>query len=598
MAAGVWAAASAAQAECSFAKVVEVPITIENYRPVVAVKINGHDTKLFVDTGAFFSTVSDDAAKRLEMKPSAAPFGLRVGGIGGASREARAVEATDFSFVNAGFHNIQFLVGGRIGGAGLSGVIGENILSSFDVEYDFANGVMRFFRADGCRDANLAYWSSGKALSRIQLEAPGDGRYVPQIHTKAKIDGRSIRVVMDSGVPLSILSKPAAERVGISIAAQGVESAGIAYGAFGTAQEQFIAPFGSFAIGDEEIRNTRLRFQDIKLPDTDMLLGFDFFLSHRILVATSQKKIYFTYNGGPVFRLDQSPTQRPSQVAAAADGAATAQAPPAAKPDEPKSASEYARRASASAARRDFQGAIADYTRAITLEPANAAFYRARAQTRLSAGQPVLAMADLDEALKRQPDDPESLMRRGQLYLSGRDTVRAKADFEAAMKLAPTNSDLIAQAANGYVNAGLYQDAIRQLDDWVAAHLKGYDLSGAYAARCFARAAWGQQLDQALADCDTALRQDRNSIFLQTRALVLFRLGRLDESQAQYTAVLKLQPRDANALYGRGLVELKKGRKAEGDADLAAAAVISRTVANQFKRMGLAPDGAPAAATS
>ena len=71
--AGVWTAAFGAQAECKFAKVVEVPITVENYRPVVAVKINGHDTKLFVDTGAFFSVVSDDAAKRLEMKPSIAP---------------------------------------------------------------------------------------------------------------------------------------------------------------------------------------------------------------------------------------------------------------------------------------------------------------------------------------------------------------------------------------------------------------------------------------------------------------------------------------------------------------------------------------------
>ena len=79
---------------------------------------------------------------------------------------------------------------------------------------------------------------------------------------------------------------------------------------------------------------------------------------------------------------------------------------------------------------------------------------------------------------------------------------------------------------------------------------------------------------------------------------MLFRLGRLDEAQAQYTAVLKLQPRDANALYGRGLVELKKGQKADGDADLAAAAVISRTVANQFKRMGLAPDDAPEATKS
>ena len=32
-----------------------------------------------------------------------------------------------------------------------------------------------------------------------------------------------------------------------------------------------------------------------------MLLGADFLRSHRVLVAHSQRKIYFTYAGGPVF---------------------------------------------------------------------------------------------------------------------------------------------------------------------------------------------------------------------------------------------------------------------------------------------------------
>ena len=32
-----------------------------------------------------------------------------------------------------------------------------------------------------------------------------------------------------------------------------------------------------------------------------MLLGYDFLRSHRVLVAHSQRRIYFTYNGGPVF---------------------------------------------------------------------------------------------------------------------------------------------------------------------------------------------------------------------------------------------------------------------------------------------------------
>jgi len=45
------------------------------------------------------------------------------------------------------------------------------------------------------------------------------------------------------------------------------------------------------------------------LPDADMLLGSDFFVSHHVFVANSQHKLYVTYNGGPVFNLTK--TTRP-----------------------------------------------------------------------------------------------------------------------------------------------------------------------------------------------------------------------------------------------------------------------------------------------
>jgi tetratricopeptide (TPR) repeat protein len=83
---------------------------------------------------------------------------------------------------------------------------------------------------------------------------------------------------------------------------------------------------------------------------------------------------------------------------------------------------------------------------------------------------------------------------------------------------------------------------------------------------------------------------------MESRGLILLRLGRLDESIAQYAAAIKAQPRAPVALYGRGLAELKKGDKADGDADIAAAKAIAPAVADQFKRLGLAPDEAPASA--
>ncbi len=37
-----------------------------------------------------------------------------------------------------------------------------------------------------------------------------------------------------------------------------------------------------------------------------MLLGADFLRSHRVLIAHSQRKVYFTYTGGPIFQVNRA----------------------------------------------------------------------------------------------------------------------------------------------------------------------------------------------------------------------------------------------------------------------------------------------------
>jgi tetratricopeptide (TPR) repeat protein len=584
------AIAPAAHADCKFQKIAELPVTMDGLRPTIMTQINGQDAKFMIDTGAFFGAVTPETVAKYGMKHAIAPFGMRVKGVGGAEREIQAAKVDTFTFAGVGFRGTEFMVISRAGGGAIAGAIGENLMGPFDVEYDFANGTMRYFSAKGCGyDSNLAYWSKGMPLSRLEIINPTS--LLTSVVANAKVDGHTVRVEFDSGAGLSVLSRQAASRAGIQLTSAGVVSGGVTYGIYGKGMETFLAPFASFSIGSEEIKNTRLRVADIDLGDADMLLGPDFFLSHRILISNSQKRVYFTYNGGPVFRLDR--TQQQAQAAPPAAPSADAPAVSAAVLAEPKTSAEFARRASAEAARREFPAAIADYTKAIELEPDNGAHYRARGMVRLASRQPVLAMADLDEALKRKPDDPEALMRRGELYLATRDPVRAKTDFDAAMKLSPTDSSLIAQAGNAYARAGLYEPAIHELDAWIAAHPKDEDLPRALTSRCYARATWGKDLPTALADCDAAVRKDKTSEVMEVRGLVLLRMGRLDEAIVQYTAAIKAQPRAAPALYGRGLAELKKGQKTEGDADVAAAAAIAPGLAAQFKRFGVTAETVP-----
>jgi tetratricopeptide (TPR) repeat protein/predicted aspartyl protease len=586
---------SPALADCKLEKVAEMPVIMQNARPTVSARVNGQDATFVVASGDFYSMVSKDAAARFGMKASMAPYGLRVTSIGGDDGPAKVAKAKDFTFLGMSFPNQEFLVSPRNGPIA-AGAIGQNILGALDIEYDLANGVVRFFKTEGCGASNLAYWSQGKTVSRISIDSPSQG--LTEVIGTAKIDGRVVHVKFSSGTAFSYLSKPAAARAGIRPSSDGVVAGGITYSLYGKGLETSVAPFESFAIGDEEIKNIRLRVADIDLKDADMLLGTDFFLSHRILVSKSQHKLYFTYNGGPVFRLD-----RPAGAQQANAAPSPAASEPAAGPGPAEGASttaaDFSREGAALAARRDFPAAIADFTKAIELEPKDGGHYRDRALARLGNREPMLAMADLDEGLKLKPDDVQALMTRGELLIQRRDLARAQADFDAAIRLAPENHNLPLRAGAAYTRSGAFEQGVREYDNWLAAHPKDDDAAKVLNARCFTRAAWGKELETALADCDAAVKRGgKISTVLDNRGLVLLRLGRVDEAIKQYDAAIRAQPKAAWALYGRGLAKLKKGEKAEGDADIQAATAIAPNLPQEAKRYGLAAEDAPAAAKS
>lgn len=580
--------AAPAEAACVFGKVAELPVTMRGLRPTVTVKLNGHDAVFIVDSGAFFSMVSAEAAQRFGMKPTMAPMGLRLRGVGGSTAAAKVARANEFQIAGAPYKNVEFLLSDRLGNGEAVGLLGQNILGSLDVEYDLANGYLRFFMAKDCQEANLAYWSAGMPVSRVALKDPDD-KILPKVRTAARIDGRNITVNWDSGSPLSVLSRPAAARVGVRPTSDDVVSGGISYGLFGGGIENSIAPFGSFGIGDEEVKNTRLRIADIELSDADMLLGTDFFLSHRILIARSQNKIYFTYNGGPVFRLGSETRQ--AQADAIAPSSIGSPAPASSGAGEAKTASEFSLRGSASLARRNYAAAIADFGKAIELEPKEARHYMDRARARLGSGQALHAMADIAESLKLRPGDTEALLTRGALYLASKDEAAAAADFEAARRHAPDNRDLMMRIGQTYNAAGHYEAAIREYDRWLASHAANDAAPRVLNERCWSRALWGKELEAGLADCDAALKKGgRNSSFMDSRGLILLRLGRLDEAIRQYDAALKLQPKQAWSLYGRGLAKLRNGDAAGGRADMAEAAGISPDLPNRVTRLGLATE--------
>jgi predicted aspartyl protease len=465
-----------ALAACKLAKMAELPVTMTNSRPVITAKVNGRDARFVVDSGAFFSMISEASAAQFDLKLTPAPLGLFVKGVGGAVDPSIATVDV-FTFAGIPIHNVQFLVVGGLGRSENAGLLGQNFFRIGDVEYDLGKGMIRLMRAKGCENATLAYWvkpSESYSLMDIEAATPQSAH----IAGTALINGQKIRVIFDTGAPTSLLSLKAADRAGVKPGSQGVVDAGYGGGIGRNRIRTYVGPFSSFKIGDEEILNTRLRFADFGGDDADMLIGADFFLSHRIYVANSQHKLYFTYNGGPVFDLT-SRSGNPEDDKAA---------------DEPVDAAAYSRRGTAFAARRDFANAIADLTRACDLDPRNPEYFYQRGIVYRDNNQAELALADFDRTLDLKSDDLPALVTRAQLRLRARDIAGATTDLGAADRAASKEDDIRLFLARGYQDADLLPASIAQYDRWIAAHDGDPRMPDALNGRCWARALQGQEL--------------------------------------------------------------------------------------------------------
>jgi tetratricopeptide (TPR) repeat protein len=607
------APAVAASGKCKLGKMVEFPVTMNQMAPETAAKINGTDVRFIIDSGAFYSSLDPGSASSLGLRVHPAPVGFYTTGIGGRVAVSLGI-VDEFTLPGLTLHNVEFIVGGSHLGGQAVGVLGRNILQVDDAEYDFAGGVARLMKAVDCSDTVLAYWvRPGQPYSVINT-VRAERSLITGSHIVSKetfrdpvvgiayVNGVAIRAMFDTGASTSFLTLNAAQKAGIKIDSPDVVLGGVVYGIGRSTVQTYIAPVSIFKIGEEEIHNTRLRLGQAELQGADMAIGADFFLSHHIYVANGQNKLYFSYNGGPVFNLaaQQVLGTVPSAAAPAEAPAATspsdAKEPPAdTKPSElPGDASEYARRGAALRARQELDQALQAFNRACELAPGNADYFYQRALLYAQLKQSGPALADLDRTIQLEPQHVAALLLRAGYRTQSGDKAGAEADLDVANAVLPKEDNERLTLASDYLSLDLFPQAIEQYDLWSLSHQQDVRLPLALEGRCRARALSDVELQRAMKDCDNALKgaMKASPFYAEataTRGLLFLRLGDYDKSMVDYDASLFFVPRNAFALYGRGIDKLRKQKVPEGQADIAQAIALSPKIADAFNRHGIAP---------
>jgi aspartyl protease family protein len=215
--------------------------------------------------------------------------------------------------------------------------------------------------------------------------------------------------------------------------------------------------------------------------------------------------------------------------------------------------------------KKDYDGAIADYNEAISLDPSqvlthHVLAYVNRARSYFDKKDYDRAIADYSEAIKIDPKLAIAYNRRGLAYVNKRDLDRAFADFNEAINLNPN-------LAAAYNNRGIV-------------HARRNDL------------------DLAFADYSEAIRRDPNNAFAyNNRGLIYAKRYDYAGAIADYVeAIRHNHPNFVQVYNNRGLAHKALGLTEEAVADFQSAQAIDSSDPTSKAQLALiSPDAARAA---
>jgi len=214
-------------------------------------------------------------------------------------------------------------------------VLGRDFLRQFDVEFDLAKKEISLFKSQGCKGSDEVYWADNYNMLEMTPNRRG-------IRVAVAINGRRAEADLNTTNPFTAINIGSAYELDVTRSTAGSVHVADSHDLLAARPiETWIGRFLSLTFDQETIKPAWLRFRafsnapratgvegrDYGEPETgyarpeldfmsgvwrkgseaEISLGVDFLQAHRVLVAYSQDRLYFTYEKGKPFLQSAAP---------------------------------------------------------------------------------------------------------------------------------------------------------------------------------------------------------------------------------------------------------------------------------------------------
>ncbi len=284
------AGCAAAPASCQFQDAGDLPVTyLRSGTPVVTIMLDGHPERMIVDTGSNISLITSQTYAALE-GPN--PVNVHVVGSGAGGTFGMDMIVSENMSVGAAqvrekdFYVNDFGVPSHNGKPLADGLIGNDLLRSFDIGFDLPDNRISLFIPQSCTSG--APWPGDYAVTPFSL-AQNHSPAIPYV-----INNQSLSAVIDSGAYSTFIMQKALTRAGISPQAIYSGPLPTTRGMENQIVQQKLEQFNSVTIGAETFSNTWLHVA-LNSPAAewaDAFLGEDYLAHHLLFIAYSTNTAY------------------------------------------------------------------------------------------------------------------------------------------------------------------------------------------------------------------------------------------------------------------------------------------------------------------
>src|SRR5471032_2872489 len=298
-------AAQSAQASstCQLKLEATLPMTKVLSHYTVPVDIDGHSYPMMVDSGAERTTLEPAIADAWHLAEDS-DHATTTTGVGGSvgyeyPRIIPSLKIGSSEWIDLRVPAVSIGVPTPEAQASTPvGILGADVLSRYDVEFDFPARTLSLYTASGCLGRFAPWQGEYQAYSADKTRG---NRFILNV----ALNGHPLRAYVDTGTDLSLVTTEAAGLAGVdSVAlAQDTQSSGTGFGGMrvSTYRHRF-----SMTIGTVNYPNAPLTVVHTSFTDAGMLLGTDFMRNRRVWLSYSTGWVFMQTVGD-----ETDPAQKP-----------------------------------------------------------------------------------------------------------------------------------------------------------------------------------------------------------------------------------------------------------------------------------------------